>query len=325
MMKAVPLLVAGVAFLRSASLIKATPAQAEPLFRCFESTEELYAAVDAVLWNAVINCDTVLGNGESSVTTSNKNASQLSSAVAAYQIYGSEMNAWCVGKLTNFSRTFSSARNSAISLHFRGDVFLWDVANATDMSYMFEGAAFFDGFQLGTWNTTSVRHMDGMFLETATAAIWEGDLSTWDVSNVITANSMFQGSQVLFNSTFNDIAQWKLSSLHSAVSMFDSNIRFRYDLCPWGSYLHKEANVMNMFRTTACFSEGQSTSDPNLTLATPGPFCYLCGDAQTTAAAASGSGSVQLVASGATALVSTTGNFALLVMITPLLCYGLLW
>lgn len=257
-------------------------------FKCFKSTEELYAAVDAVLWSM-----------QRAEEEENKNltSTSLSSADAAFSIYGPSMEDWCVARLTNFSHVFSSLRNTAAALYFR-DISLgsWDISGATDLSYMFHGTVFFNGQDLDLWDTSNVRFMDGMFQKNEVGD-FTGDLTFWDVSNVESTNSMFAGSKIPFNETQNDIRRWNVQSLRSAASMFDSLIPFQYNLCDWGTKMVSTANTTNMFKSTSCFYRHQSTADPNLSQAIPGPFCYVCDKNEV---------SINSVQSGAAASTTTT-------------------
>jgi hypothetical protein len=71
-----------------------------------------------------------------------------------------------------------------------GPIASWDVSEVTDLSYLFEDQADFNG-DLSRWNVSSVVHMDGMF-EDATS--YNGDLSSWNVSNVKHMGCLFYGA-----------------------------------------------------------------------------------------------------------------------------------
>ena len=80
------------------------------------------------------------------------------------------------------------------------------------MSHMFLGATSFNG-DISTWNVSNVTNMRAMFYE---ATSFNGDISTWDVSNVTGMGYMF------YNATsFNgDIGNWDVSSVNNMVAMF---------------------------------------------------------------------------------------------------------
>lgn len=81
---------------------------------------------------------------------------------------------------------------------------------------------------------------------------------------------MFRGASS-FNS---DISSWNVSSVTDINRMLSgATTSFNQNLCAWGSRL-KGTSVSSVFYKTDC----PSTSDPDLDLTPPGPFCYACGD-----------------------------------------------
>ena len=59
-----------------------------------------------------------------------------------------------------------------------------------DMGDMFAGATSYNG-DLSSWNVSNVEIMECMFSD---AASYNGDLSSWDVSNVVNMECMFSGA-----------------------------------------------------------------------------------------------------------------------------------
>ena len=55
-----------------------------------------------------------------------------------------------------------------------------DVSNVTDMSYMFDGAKFFNQ-PIGSWDVSSVTNMEGMFTN---AKRFNQPIGNWNVSNL---------------------------------------------------------------------------------------------------------------------------------------------
>ena len=78
--------------------------------KCFETTEELYVAVDAYLVD-----------------------STESTAVASE--YGWPISKWCVSMLTDFSNAFAADRNGALE-NFNEDLLDWDVSNGMNFDEM---------------------------------------------------------------------------------------------------------------------------------------------------------------------------------------------
>ena len=62
--------------------------------------------------------------------------------------------------------------------HFKQDLSKWDVRKVTDVSYMF-CCSEFNG-DLSAWHVGNVATMKSMFMGNR---IFDGNISTWDVSN----------------------------------------------------------------------------------------------------------------------------------------------
>jgi Mycoplasma protein of unknown function, DUF285 len=113
---------------------------------------------------------------------------------------------WNVGKVRDFSFMFMGASlfngnisgwhtssaenmNSMMLGTFAWDDNLsaWDVSGVTDMSDMFHSAESFVGDGLENWNVVKVTTMKDMFAGTP---VFNGDVSTWNTSRVITTKEM---------------------------------------------------------------------------------------------------------------------------------------
>ena len=114
---------------------------------------------------------------------------------------------------------------------------IWDVSNVTNMSRMFEGAAFYNG-DISVWNVENVTDMSSMFKGAST---FNQDLSAWDayVGNVTNMSAMFN-SATQFNS---DITTWDVSAVTDMSSMFNEADNFNQDLGKWDV-----SNVRDMSR-----------------------------------------------------------------------------
>mgnify|MGYP003290749140 CR=1 FL=1 len=100
-----------------------------------------------------------------------------------------------------------------------------DVSKITDMSYLFYRSkiAMFNG-NISEWDVSSVTNMHSMFMH----ADFNGDISEWDVSNVTDMRTMF------YDAKFNgDISGWDVSNVKSMVSMFSFNTKFNQDISRW--------------------------------------------------------------------------------------------
>jgi surface protein len=116
----------------------------------------------------------------------------LSNAVSLWGMFagagnftGRGLSYWNVAKVTNFSYTFAWASR------FNGNVSSWDTASATTMECMFFNALTFNRDVSG-FVVDNVESMRSMF-ENAAEFQGLGHLEKWDVSNVQTMNSTFAG------------------------------------------------------------------------------------------------------------------------------------
>ena len=91
-----------------------------------------------------------------------------------------------------------------------------DVTDITDMSYLFEGIDRFDQ-DLTSWDVSNVLTMEGMFDTTE----FNQDISSWDVSNVNNMNSMFFHA-TSFNQPLNN---WNVSNVR-----YERNVSVRHRL-----------------------------------------------------------------------------------------------
>ncbi len=118
---------------------------------------------------------------------------------------------------------------------FNQDISGWNVSSVEDMSFMFYNAWVFNQY-LGLWNTSSVYGMSYMFSSAYQfgADFINGnpnpiltEINNWDVSNVLTMQSMFEFSG--FNETLNS---WDVSNVTNMASMF-FNSSFKEDITNW--------------------------------------------------------------------------------------------
>ena len=107
-----------------------------------------------------------------------------------------------------------------------------DVSSITDMSSLFAGNKrkrtfnLFNG-DISKWDVSNVINMKEMF----TGSEFNGDISNWDVSNVTDMDYMFQQSK--FNK---DISSWNVSNVMSMNSMFAYS-DFNKDISNWNIQL----------------------------------------------------------------------------------------
>ena len=76
----------------------------------------------------------------------------------------------------------------------------------------------------------NVQNMNGMFLtHSSKTAVFNQDISSWNVSSVTNMGSMFYGTTA-FNQ---DISSWDTSSVTNMISMFRDATAFDQNLNAW--------------------------------------------------------------------------------------------
>ena len=155
-----------------------------------------------------------------SVNVSNWNTGKLQNTSAAGGYYGMFMNCaklkaldvsgWNTGNVTETVRMFAGC-----SLLTTIDVSGWKTAKITNMNEMFSGAGISQIAVNGSgWDTSNLVYSYGMFEDCAN--LKQVDLSTWNVSKLERAFSMFKNSGL----TSIDLSTWDESIVNSVYDMF---------------------------------------------------------------------------------------------------------
>jgi len=158
--------------------------------------------------------------------------------------FNGDLSTWDVSNVENMAGMFEDAQS------FNGDLSSWNVENVENMASMFEDAEKFQGGNLSGWNTGKVKDMQFMFFN---AAAFDGDLSTWDVSNVENMASMFSGAKEFKGG---NLSGWNTGKVKDMSSMFFDAAAFDGNLSGW-----KVENVENM---ASMFSRAEKFKGGNL-------------------------------------------------------------
>jgi surface protein len=180
-----------------------------------------------------------------------------------------EISDWDVSQVTDMSKLFMGRAT------FNADLSQWDVSNVTTMKHMFYGCPTFDGEGLGDWGekTSKVTDMSFMF---ARCALFEEDISSWNVAKVTDMQSMFQGCiqfsrdlkwdtvsvtnmRAMFaNCEFfdGDITTWNVEKVTDMSYMFEDCENFNQDLKQWDTI--RVTNMKGMFEGCKLFNQDLS-------------------------------------------------------------------
>ena len=93
-----------------------------------------------------------------------------------------------------------------------------DVANVTDMAYMFGSNQISDLSSLANWNASNVTNMHAMFADNQISDL--SPLSNWKTDNATNMTGMFGSNQI---SDLSSLANWNVSNVTTMHGMFNSN------------------------------------------------------------------------------------------------------
>ncbi|GEM_PF-2119273 len=126
-----------------------------------------------------------------------------------------------------------------------------DLSGVTNASYMFSRTRRFNG-NLSSWNVSNVRDMNNMF---ASAFDFNGDLSSWNVGNVTDMSSMFASA-----SDFNrNLSSWNVSNVRDMSNMFEFAARFDQNIGGWN--MSNVTDISSMFSFAGSFNGNISSWD----------------------------------------------------------------
>eukprot|EP00978_Attheya_sp_CCMP212_P018093 scaffold49092_cov37-Attheya_sp.AAC.2 len=120
---------------------------------------------------------------------------------------------------------------------------------------------------VSSWDVSNVIYMGNVFYSDYA---FNQDLSSWNVSSVIDMGYLFNDAWA-FNQ---DISSWEVSSVTDMNKMFKYASSFNQNLCDWVVKTPSLMNVSRMFESTNC----PNSATPQLASpgGTPGPFCHDC-------------------------------------------------
>jgi Mycoplasma protein of unknown function, DUF285 len=153
--------------------------------KCFESSEELRAAVKRYKSYTVIDMDMA-------------------------SLYGWPLNHWCVSNIEDFSNLFDR------KTHFNEPLDGWDMSSATSVSGMFASAYQFNQ-SLASWDVSKVTDFSRMFLA---ATHFNGNIQTWNTSQAVDMSYMFMHAHAFHQDVFR---YWDVARVeHMEETFFDA-------------------------------------------------------------------------------------------------------
>ena len=163
--------------------------------------------------------------GDGTISTS-KNHLYTNSGVYKVSILGSDITSF------NYSTPGATGSNYLEKCTSFGEIGL------TDLSYFFNNANKLTSVPIILPTTSIITNMSNMF---ENASLFNQDIGSWDVSNVINMNGMFFKA-ISFNQY---IGSWNVSNVTSMSVMFFNALSFNQDIGGW--------NVSNVTTMTSMF------------------------------------------------------------------------
>ncbi|NYJ27001.1 BspA family leucine-rich repeat surface protein [Allomuricauda sp. ARW1Y1] len=142
-------------------------------------------------------------------------------------------------------QSMAAAFHSCVNLESFSAADLPDLTQVETIALMFYNASAFNG-DLSQWEVGNVVDMRTTF---GGATNFNGDLSDWDVGNVTLMTSMFREA-----SSFNqDISNWNVLNVTHMDNMFTDAISFNQDISGWE--VDNVTQMLNMFRRATSFNQ----------------------------------------------------------------------
>lgn len=157
--------------------------------------------------------------------------------------FDQDISGWDVSQATTLKAMFKDN-------NFNQPIGSWDISNVTSLYALFRGNEEFDQ-DLSGWGDklSNVVTMREMFREST----YNGDLSAWDVSQVVSMWDMFK------NASFNNssIANWQTTSLDNMENMFGGeDCAFNQDIGGWD--VSSVVNMQSLFGSNTAFNQDLS-------------------------------------------------------------------
>ena len=150
---------------------------------------------------------------------------------------------WGEGKWESFHYAFKGATHLTIPATDEPDLSL-----VTSMSHAFNECPSLVGLTLNDWNISVVTSLDATFHD---ASLFNGDISSWNTSNVTTMRNMFKNT--VFNRNINTSgSSWNTGAVTTMSGMFMSAGTFNQEIGGWDT--SKVTNMYYMFGYSSDFN-----------------------------------------------------------------------
>lgn len=173
------------------------------------------------------------------VTYSVVNMSYMFSGASAFN---GNISTWNVSSVSNFSYMFN------LATAFNGNLANWDTSSAVNMQYMFANTTLFNS-GLSGWNVSNVVNMKGMFNK---AAAFNKNIATWKTNRVTDMSYMFENTLAFGSTGGFGLSSWNLSNVITAKNMFSYSV-FNLEVSGWS--FGENCDLSGMFSYTPNFNQ----------------------------------------------------------------------
>ena len=267
-------------------------------FRNFLST---YVTTGTELTSAALRGKFNNGGSDSIKNWNTSKVTDMTSMFRDQPAFNQEVGLWDVSKVTNMDCMFSSGFGftKAYGVFNNGgsdSIKNWNTSSLVGASMLFYNQRQFNQ-PIGSWDTSKVTDMYGMFVNESLGQSFNQPLNNWDVSKVVRFGYMFYGNTA-FNQPLNNwnpasaadmegmfweannfdqnIGTWNVSNVTKMDNMFRRNTAAAGGFNNGGSDSIKDWNVTNVRRASSMFANRRSFTQPltNWNIANIGLFPY---------------------------------------------------
>jgi gliding motility-associated-like protein len=135
------------------------------------------------------------------------------------------------------------------SLNSPSNIGSWNTSSIRNMNGMFEGASSFNQ-NIGSWNTGAVLQMGQMF---ANASTFNQNIGAWNTGSVQGMTGMFFGASSFNNGGSNTINNWNTGAVTSMALMFYQATSFNQNIGSWNTA--SVTDISSMFNGASVFNQ----------------------------------------------------------------------
>lgn len=210
--------------------------------------------------NSMFSGCTNFNNGGYALTFDTSSVTTMASMFLNCSKFNNGLASGVAGTMTlNTSLVINTSDMFSAAIAFNQDIGSWNTSSVADMSGMFINTKVFNNggsSSIGGWDTSNVIDMSLMFQSNGTGVAFNQNIGAWNVSKVANFSSMFRSAQVFNNGGSPDISNWVInttSDVNMSSMFFGANL-FNQPLNGWNT--SRVINLSGMFQANLTFNNG---------------------------------------------------------------------